>query len=118
MFADYEFYVSRYFGKMKEDDFISCERFAEDYINGKTDYIFEENGYPDENSSLSRRLKLCICAVAEECYHNNSMGGKASETVGNYSVSYANTTSDDEEKAYMKLLEMYIPDVLKTVKWI
>ncbi|MBQ5333348.1 MAG: hypothetical protein J6K92_08835 [Oscillospiraceae bacterium] len=44
--------------------------------------------------------------------------GKSSEAVGNYSVSYAEVNSEDVAKRLMPILETYIPDVIKTVKWI
>ena len=115
---DFEFYHIYYRGKLEEDDWLPGARFAAVYIHSKTDYIFEKNGYPASDSSLGRRLKLCLCALAEEKVKYTAVGGKTSESVGNYSVSYAEVTSADEEKAYMKILEMYIPDVIKTVKWI
>lgn len=116
--TDYEFYSLRFGGKISEEKIMPSIRFAEAFINSKTDFLFEKKGYPEEGSSLYDRLRMCACAAGEEKYKMGLSGGKTSETVGNYSVSYAEVDSEDVAKRLMPILETYIPDVIKTVKWI
>ncbi|MGN1089826.1 MAG: hypothetical protein ACI4Q6_05440 [Huintestinicola sp.] len=116
--TDYDFYSSRYGGKLSEEKIMPCIRFAEAFINSKTDFLFEKNGYPEEGSSLYERVQLCACEAGEEKYKMGLSDGKSSEAVGNYSVSYAEVNSEDVAKRLMPILETYIPDVIKTVNWI
>lgn len=120
MYADYEYYRKTYRGKLTEDEYTPLAEFAEAYINAKTDYLFEREGLPEEGSSLWRRLKTCACVLADERHSivsgNNKV--KIQETVGSHSVSYSAGEVKSDDRRLYDILELYLSDVIKAVKWV
>lgn len=120
MYADYKYYRDVCRGRLTEDEYTPLAEFAEAYINAKTDFLFEREGLPKEGSSLERRLKTCACALADErhCIASGEGRVKVSETVGSWSASYqAENVKSDDERLY-DIIELYLPDALKAVKWV
>lgn len=64
----------------------------------------------DENK-LTDKIEMAICAVADEMYNIQKVGVKTTETVGNHTVSYANSNSSNESKFY-SASKMYLSDEL------
>ncbi|MCM1578090.1 MAG: hypothetical protein NC078_04745 [Ruminococcus sp.] len=120
MYADYEYYRKNYRGKLTEDEYTPLAEFAEAYINSQTDFLFEREGLPAESSSLFKRLKICVCALADEKHSiaNGEGRAKTSETVGSYSVSYSTAEAKSDNRRLYDVLELYLPDVIKAVKWV
>lgn len=120
MYADYKYYRDVYRGKLSEDEYTPLAEFAEAYINARTDHLFEREGLPKEGSSLERRLKTCACVLADErhCIVSGESRVKTSETVGSWSASYqtGNVKSDDER--LYDIIELYLSDIIKAVKWV
>lgn len=120
MYADYSYYSKVYHGKLSEmiirptlkkrgriliTGRISCSRKMVCLLRG---------------SSLARRLMTCSCAIADEYYRTETGAAysKTSEKVGEYSVSYASGDVKSADERLHDIAELYIPDVLKAVKWI
>ena len=120
MYADYSYYSKVYHGKLSENDYTPYAEKAGAYIDKRTDFLFEKNGLPAEGSSLARRLMTCSCAIADEYYRTETGAAysKTSEKVGEYSVSYASGDVKSADERLYDIAELYIPDVLKAVKWI
>lgn len=115
-YADYEFYTTVYKGTMSESDFERLSERATDYIDSKTDYAFASNV---EEDMLTRVKKAC-CAIAEEYCTIESGGGKASESVDGYSVSYIAgiAKSRTAEQRLADAIMMYLSDYVRAVRWV
>lgn len=120
MYADYDYYRNTYHGKLTEEEYTPLAEFAGAYIDSKTDFLFEKEGMPSEETSLGRRLKTCACALADE-KHSIKTGAalsKTSEKVGNFSVTYAAAYAKSDDERLNEVFELYLPDVVKAVRWI
>lgn len=102
--TDYAFYVDTYKGKTipSESEFASAEVEASAYVNGFT------RGKANNLASIPDEYYLAICAVAEVVYRDNIQASgkvKASESVGNHSVSYVTTNrSENTVEMYRKAM--------------
>ena len=114
-YADYDYYSATYKGTLPEADFERLSERASDYIDGRTDYVLKKAGVPEE---LLERVKKACCALAETMGQNESGGGKTSEKVGNYSVSFSSVSSRSAEQKLDDAIMLYIPDLVKAVQWI
>lgn len=120
MYADYSYYKDVYRGKLTEENYTPFAEFAAAYIDSKTDRLFEKEGLPQAGSSLDKRLKTCACALADE-RHNTAFGEnrvKVSETVGSHSVSYSAEKVRTEDERLFDILDLYLSDIVKAVKWV
>ena len=120
MYADYNYYSKVYHGKMSEEEYTPYAEKAGAYIDSGTDYLFEKNGIPTPGTSLERRLKNCACALADEMYCTDTGAAhiKTSEKVGDYSVSYASGEVKSADERLSDIMELYLSDVIRTVRWI
>ena len=100
-YADYTFYLNRG-GQMSAPDFGKYSVSASDYI----DYITLDNAktYTDSED----RLKKCCCALADEIKKSEITVGISSESIGSYSVSYAESKQADIQRRYANICCMYI----------
>lgn len=114
-YADYNFYTTIYKGTLSEAAFGRLSERASDYIDSRTDYVLKKTGIPLE---LEERVKKACCALTEVMNTNEQGGAKSSETVGNYSVSYAVGTQRTETQKLDDVMQLYLPDLVKAVKWI
>lgn len=95
IYADYKFYINDYRGSsIPENEFIRYARDASKYIDNVT--------FNRINGAVSDDIKMACCAVAEEIYAQkvsgaDSVSGKASESIGDYSVSYSGISSDRDK---------------------
>lgn len=96
MYADFEFYINTYKGKMlPPSDFDSYAERASGYIDSQT------AGKASRHAD-NEKVKRCECAVAEALFKNHESEAskntpKTSEKVGDYSVSYAVTVLTVEQ---------------------
>lgn len=95
IYADYQFYIDSYKGKVEESDFNQAIIHASQYIR----YI--TMGRSDNFDGIE--LKYASCALVDayiSAYKlssgNNSTGQKKSENTDGYSVSYVTQTKDGE----------------------
>lgn len=116
-YADYDFYRSVYNGNMTAADFERLSERASDIIDSKTGFMIPEKGFGNIPSGLAERIRKCCCAVAEAVYINEKGGAKASESVGDYSVTYASGALSNEQRID-NALTTYIPDLIKLVRWL
>ena len=114
-YADYDYYSGTYRGTLSEADFERLSERASDYIDGRTNYILKTAGIPEE---LEERVKKACCALAEIIGQNESAGGKTSEKVGDYSVSFSSASYRQTEQRLDDALQLYLADLVKAVKWI
>ena len=90
-YADYAFYTDTYKGNaIPSTEFGRLSERATEYIDEQT--LDKAKDYTDTDS----RLKKACCAVADVYYKYENGGGKSSESVGNYSVTYAVGISNTE----------------------
>lgn len=92
-YADFGYYTNNYKGKAiaSQEDFDYYAELAKDYIDIYT------NGRATE---FNEQVKRCNCRIADILRYNNgslSEKEKASESIGGYSVSYANASSGKDE---------------------
>lgn len=88
-YANYNYYISTYKGTMPEDDFERLSVFATMKIKANTFGRIDENNIPDE-------VKFCTCAIADKLLSVYKNEGKTSESVGHWSVSYADSKSGQD----------------------
>lgn len=119
MYADYDYYVRAFHGKLKEDDYAPLAEKAEAYIDSKTDFILKDNGMPAEGSSLDTRLKKCACCIADEMHRieTGTNRVKTGESVGDLKVTYASANEKSSDQKLLSLINMFIPDLVKAVRW-
>lgn len=95
LYADYKFYTDDYLGRA-----IPAEAFPR-YVRDASKYI-DNVTFNRINGAVSEDIKMACCAVAEEIYSQavsgaDSVSGKASESIGDYSVSYSGISSDRDK---------------------
>lgn len=95
LYADYKFYTDDYLGRA-----IPAEAFPR-YVRDASKYI-DNVTFGRINGDVTEDVKMACCAVAEEMYAQNVSGanavsGKASESIGDYSVSYSGMSADREK---------------------
>ena len=114
-YADYDYYSGTYKGTLSAADFERLSERASDYIDGRTNYILRSAGIPEE---LSERVKKACCALAEIVENVNNGGFKTYETVGNHSVGYTSGVKKSPEQKMEDIMQLYLADLVKTVRWI
>lgn len=117
MYADYDYYVTVFHGKLSKDDYTPLADAAEAYIDSKTDFALKKFA-SDTESELYGRVKMCSCVLADRMYKIDRGGKKTSEKVGDYSVSYANDNVKSADEQLWDILQTYIPDLAKAARWI
>ncbi len=103
-YADYNFYVNEFCGKAikSEDEFNFYAGVGADYISAYT---------ADKATSDNNKVKRCNCRIADILqYNNQSLDGKqkASEKVGDISVTYENATKGAVEKQIDNAIKLYL----------
>ncbi len=89
MYADYEFYKDTFGGTMiSESEFTRLMIIASAYVDKIT---FNRAMEISEDDPTYRLLKLAACDIAEVLKREDEGGEIQSESVGSYSVSYADT---------------------------
>ena len=114
-YADYDYFSNVYKGVLSEADFERLSERASDYIDGRTNYILKNAGIPED---MEERVKKACCALAEVIRSNEAGGAKVSEKVGDYSVSYSWGGSRTAEQKMDDIIQLYLADLVKAVKWI
>ncbi len=92
MYADYNFYKSTYFGnKISAEEFNSVMSRASIILDNIT---LERAAKLDPSDPLYKSVQLAACAVADVLKDYETEGdGIRSESVGSYSISYADNSS-------------------------
>lgn len=114
-YADYNFYTSVYKGTMSEAAFGRLSERASEYIDGRTEYALKKYGITEE---LEERVKKCCCALADTISINEQGGVKTSETIGDYHVAYPAGAQRTADQRLDDTLQLYLADLVRTVKWI
>lgn len=113
-YADYKFYTDTYKGTLSEAAFGRLSERASDYIDARTNYVLKK-GIP---AGYEERVRKCCCALAEAMEKNEKGGVKSSESVGNYSVSYAVSDKTSAVQRLEEAFQLYLSDLTGTVAWI
>lgn len=91
MYVTYDYYKNTFGGSaISETEFNSLEREARKRLDG-----FTFNRIKNDNTLITDDVKECLCVMMEKKQaidNQTETGTKASETVGNYSVTYVNPT--------------------------
>lgn len=106
LFTNYKFYSETYGGTS-----IPSNIFAR--VSTRASYFINQITFSRINDdNKTNDIQFATCAVADEMYKIEKDGGvKASESVGNHSVSYANQNSS-EEKKYYNVAKIYLQEEL------
>ncbi len=88
-YADYNYYISEYKGSMPDTDFDKLSKIASMKIKANTFGRIDEKNIHGE-------VKYCTCVLADKLLNISKNEGKSSETVGPWSVSYADSKSGQE----------------------
>lgn len=88
-YADYNYYKSEYKGNMPDTDFDRLSKIASAKIKANTFGRICENNIPDE-------VKYCTCVLADKLLSLSKSEGKTSESVGSWSVQYADSKDGKE----------------------
>ena len=116
-YADYDFYRDVYKGKLKAADFARLSERASDIIDSRTEFLIKRCGFNNVSEELAERIKKACCAVSEAIKINENGGAKQYECVGDYSVTYASGALTNEQRID-NALTTYIPDIVKTARWL
>ena len=102
MYLDYNFYESKYDGKISHEDFIGLELKAAAVINYYTSHRIKE---VDDN------IKFCMCELIDNIKEDEEKE-IASESVGSYSVSYVNKGNTSNTKNQKSIIAKWLPSNL------
>ena len=115
-YADFEFYRDSYKGTLSEAAFGRLSERASDYIDSRTGYILKKAGITEE---MEERVKKACCAISEVMCQSETGGGvKASESVGDLSVSYAVGEQRSDVQKLDDAINLYLADLVKAVRWL
>lgn len=104
MYADYSYYTESYGGSaVSEEDFPRLAARASAYIDKLT------FGRAAEHAA-DERLAQCCCDICNVLQQSSESGAvKQSESVGSWSVTYANTESQTEMALARSCCELWLP---------
>ena len=105
-YADYDYYKSVYKGDMPKLDFDKMSKLASAKIKANTFGRIDEKNVCDT-------VKHCTCVIAEMLLTTSKSAGKTSESVGSWSVQYADSREGKETIAQVLkefLSEVYASD--------
>lgn len=105
MYADYNFYLTEYFGSLiPEAAYIEQAREATAYIDYITHNRIVMEDLPEKVQS---KVKMAACAIAEICYRQmtDETPAVSSESVGNHSKSYAVATKSFADRQLEKMVQ-------------
>lgn len=94
-------------GKLSEMPFNLLEFKAQKEVDSITFNRFKKlssDEYPNE-------LKLCVNELISELNSYNTSGNIASESVGNYAVSYNKPISSEEKKVITSIITTYLSEI-------
>ena len=103
-YADYSYYIGTYKGSMPEPDFNRMSKSASAKIKENTFGRIDENNPKEE-------VKWCTCVLADKLLNTSKSESKSSESVGSWSVSYANNTQVDVEKMVIATIKEFLSEV-------
>ena len=105
MYVDYNYYTEVYGGSaVSEEDFSRLAARASAYIDKLT--LGRAADHADDE-----RLKQCCCEICDMLQHTAESGGvvKQSESVGSWSVTYANAEDKSEASLVRSSCELWLP---------
>lgn len=103
MSTTYEFYTQTFFGKkIPQDDFDYFAARAEEFISSRLGSVTD-----------GEKLNKAVCACAEVYYSDEPNTVMTSEKVGDYSVTYAESSGSGKslESRLAAALSLYLPSV-------
>lgn len=116
-YADYDFYVNTYKGKLSRVEFERLSERASDIIDSRTAFFISSEGLEALPDQTALRVKKAVCALSEIVSVNEKGGVISSEKTGDYSVTYASGSASSEQRINNVLAE-YIPELVRAVRWI
>lgn len=102
--VDYAFYTAIYHGRMSEEEFQRMSVRAGAYLDALTAGRAGEP-LPD---TLSIKVKLALCAVADAMLYIESGGDIASESNDGISVTYASKTTKTDAQRLREAAELHL----------
>lgn len=110
MYADYDFYQSTYHGNsLNQADFDRLMTRAGYYLQSIT-------GGRAESQADNPAVKMAACAVAEVYADEDSGGAVVSETVGEWSRTYAQTGKTLDKRLY-DVAALYLANTDLLARW-
>lgn len=111
VYATYDFYTDKYFGNaIPSADFNRLINRASIYIDGITQGRASSNSADDA-------VKMAACAVADAWLKNEQGGDLQSQSVGSWSMTYANSTKSSEQRLY-DAAKLYLGPTGLLSRWI
>ena len=101
-YADYGYYISEYKGNMPETDFDRMSKIASAKIKANTFGRIDEKNVHDA-------VKYCTCVISDMLLVANKGMGKTSESVGSWSVQYAD--SKEGKEMITQILKEFLSEV-------
>ncbi len=90
LYADYPFYITEYL--REKEAVIDTDSF--DFYIRKASQEIKRYTFDNISGEIPECVKMCCCEIAEKLYVADKIterGGKSSESVGSWSVSYEST---------------------------
>lgn len=107
MYADYTYYTNTYHGtKLTATEYDFYAERASDYIDSATNGRITAAILAD--TIMANLIKKACCATADEIFTLDNGGAKASESVGDYSVSYASGNAENSSVKLNRAVKMYL----------
>jgi len=98
IYADAEFYTGKYLLGRKPVISTGFDYYARSASRIMNSLSFDRI---DKLGELTEDIKMCCCEIAERCYTNEkerkAAGGKTSEKIGTYSVTFTDKVLSDTE---------------------
>lgn len=105
-YADYDFYIGTFHGVMSEDEFQRYSQDASDYIDSVTSHRIYDDMLGDK--VLGELIRKACCAAADMTKRNAELKNIAQETVGSYSVSYAENDANARDHKLYETVKQYL----------
>lgn len=103
-YADYQYYIDKYKGNMPQSDFIRLSLQATLKIKAHTFGRVDINNVQEE-------VKFCTCLLADKLFKLINSEGKASESVGSWSINYTNNSNTEVDKVATQVIKECLSEV-------
>lgn len=104
-YADYEFYTTKYYGKLKKEEFEEYSDKASDWLDVPT-FNRLSTGIPD-NEISSTKIQKCVCAIAEAMYKFQRAEDMADIALGDeQNKAVKSFNSGSESVTYLSIAEI------------
>lgn len=121
--VDFQYYKNAFGGNLSEDEFKRLSRKAVIFVDNLTFGRLSKLDVSKMDEDLKEKVNMCICEVVEKINSNSedgvlADGVKTSESVENWSVTYAqNSVSSSLLTSFKSTVEMYLGGTYLLCAW-